>query len=139
MPTLLGTSQNFASARLILRTVNSTQARIAIMRVLLEEAPVNKDKSASFDEIISEFESLTTERNNCAHGLWWTTDSGKVSRSDPSYTNEALSFAVARRIPLKELEYIVARMEALFQKVMNVSVADATRTKERLQPSSEVG
>lgn len=71
-------------ARQIFRSVNSTQARIAIIRSLLEESPLNRNKGPEFDEVINEFESLTIERNNYVHGQWFTNqDTGAVSRADP--------------------------------------------------------
>jgi hypothetical protein len=85
-------------ARQIFRSVNSTQARIAILRSLLEESHRNKDKGPEYDDIINEFESLTAERNNYVHGLWFTnaaTDA--VSRSDPSITHEIGPFMTAKR------------------------------------------
>lgn len=136
MSTLLDSPQNYTHARLIFRSVNSTQARIAIMRALLEEAPANKDRSVAYDEIITEFESLTTERNNCAHGLWWTTDSGKVSRSDPSHTNETISFALAHRVTVAQLKNIWNRMIKLRSKITNEFVAAQAQQKARPQPSS---
>lgn len=117
-------SDDMASpARQIFRSVNSTQARIAILRSLLEESHRNKDKGPEFDDIIDEFESLTTERNNYVHGLWFTnaaTDA--VSRSDPSITHEIWPFMTAKPISIRQAEHVLHRMGLLRRKLIDTAL-----------------
>lgn len=123
-------------ARQIFRSVNSTQARIAIMRSLLEESPGNQTKGPEFDAIISEFESLTNQRNNYVHGLWYTdTKTGVVYRADPSVTHADGPFQTARKIRIEDAQDVANRMQALFGAVVRVRADVLARREEPPQPS----
>jgi hypothetical protein len=119
-------------ARQIFRSVYGTQARIAIMRSLLEEAHINKSKGPEYDEIIDEFESLTKERNNYVHGLWWTNeDTGAVLRSDPNITSDVGTFLDAKPVAIKQGEHVLTRMDILFGRIIRM-MGKRVEEKERL-------
>jgi hypothetical protein len=131
MSELMGETES-PPARQIFRSVNSTRARIAIIRSLLEESPHNKDKGAEFDAIIDEFASLTSERNNYVHGLWYTNEATlKVSRADPSITHEIGPFFTAKAVALEQAENVAKRMDKLFSEITKVWVAAANLRAER--------
>src|SRR4051794_1564707 len=50
-------------SRQIFRAVVSQDARIKVMRALLQESPKNQNKGAVFDAMINEFEELNRARN----------------------------------------------------------------------------
>jgi hypothetical protein len=70
-------------ARQIFRAVNGNAARIRVLKTLLEKAPINKEKTAIYDEIISEFGAINSIRNKFAHGL----DSMISARDLGAYAN----------------------------------------------------
>lgn len=119
---LLGDSGDHA-ARQVFRSVNSTQARIKIMRTLLEESKLNEHRGAVFDEIIDEFAALTTERNNYAHGLWWTDGGGIISRSDPSDSPYS-GPSYAKPISLKQAKQVLKRINDLGRKATTEAVRE---------------
>jgi hypothetical protein len=133
MGTLLA-DEHVSPARQIFRSVNSTQARIAIMRSLLEESMHNRDKGVEFDEIIDEFESLTKERNNYVHGLWWTDDAnGAVSRADPAIIVETMPFLKAKPVSIKQAQHVLNRMNQLSGRIVTVWGTDLRqRVRRRL-------
>jgi hypothetical protein len=115
-------------ARQIFRSVRSAEARIAILRSLLEESPRNQHRGAEFDEIIDEFASLTTERNNYVHGLWWTNEKTKaVRRADPNVTHEIGPTLTAKPVSLKQAIHVADRMGLLFGKIVTLYQAELTQ------------
>lgn len=67
---LIDTTQWTAS--LILRSILSAQARINLMKGLLERGRQNTEKSLAFDEIIAEFSEINKTRNIYVHARWLT-------------------------------------------------------------------
>jgi hypothetical protein len=122
-------SDSFGQAsRQIFRSVNSTQARIDIMQSLLESSPANENKGPQFDEIINEFKSLTKERNNCAHGLWFSHEDGQhVRRADPADPSFPSPFMLAQPVSLPQVEHVVKRIADL---TYRVSLGHAMRWPE---------
>jgi hypothetical protein len=49
-----------APARQVFRSLNSERVRLTVMRSLLHDAHINKDKGAIYDEVLDEFASLNT-------------------------------------------------------------------------------
>lgn len=68
---LLGSSDRTV-ASYIMRSIRSPAARIEVMKELLEKAPINQQLDDDYDDIIREFRSISVERNEYAHGRWWT-------------------------------------------------------------------
>lgn len=74
-------------ANYILHSLNSPSARVTVMRKLLQDAPINEDKSAAYDKILNDFEGISAQRNRYVHGRWWTSATGEVlldNTLDPS-------------------------------------------------------
>jgi hypothetical protein len=131
---LLISDVGLAPARQIFRSVNSTHARIEIMRSLLQEAATNMGKGPLYDEIIKEFESLTDERNNYVHGLWWTNDKGRVLRANPSETRDTILILDAHPVTLKQAKHVVSRMAALHH-LINLAVSQNMERHLSLPPT----
>jgi len=136
MSDLMGTDLHLAPARQVFRSVVSSEARIAIMRSLLEEAEVNRDKDASYDEILDEFASLNKIRNAYAHGLWSTSVDEKQSvwLEETSTDPFAVFFAKKRRVSLKELIGALERMSVLIEKIYRSTGPQASRPRRVEQP-----
>ncbi|MDN3572097.1 hypothetical protein [Methylobacterium longum] len=105
---LLGGS---APARQIFFSIVNQQARVKVMRSLLEQSSINEDKSMWYDRILDEFSGISGSRNDYAHGLWWTLDGKRAFIS----TDESKSTAMFqwREVTLNEIQNVFARMVSL--------------------------
>jgi hypothetical protein len=65
----VGLGTDYGDANVVFRSASIAHGRIMIMQRLLDESPPNKVRAPHTDARISEFDTLTTERNNCAHGF----------------------------------------------------------------------
>lgn len=102
-------------ARLIFRSVVNQQARIKIMRSLLELSMHNREKPIDYDEIIDEFDKLNDQRNKLLHGLWWTRHDGRLYYEEASLDNH--SFLTSREVETKEIDDVTKRMDALIMRI----------------------
>ena len=77
-----------APARQVFRSLNSEEARVKVMRALLETTRHNETKGREFDEVIDLFVEIKNKRNAYAHGLWWTHEGGRVflEEHSPDFT-----------------------------------------------------
>ena len=102
--------------RQIFRAIVSQDARIKVLRAMLEQALINKEREEIYDEIIDEFEALNRNRNKLVHGLWSTHDeTGRVFLANPGLDD--FHFIAPRQVNLDELERVIRRMEALLVKI----------------------
>jgi hypothetical protein len=116
---LMGITDLDPPARQIFRSSTSTQQRAKLMRTLLETSRRNKDRGASFDDVISEFEKISTARNEYVHGRWWTQrESGKVYLQ-PEMKDD-FSFLNIREVTDNELPNLKVRIAALAKKVTDL-------------------
>jgi hypothetical protein len=109
---LVGATPNPMPYRHILREIFSAQARIKLMRSLLEKHPLNMAKGDEYDKIIDEFESLNKLRNAYIHGLWSTHESGKIYLSS-SEGDQAWFFDNEKEVRLKDIDNMLERMHEL--------------------------
>jgi hypothetical protein len=125
---LLGHNPSVASpARQIYRSITAPNARIKVLRAVLEKSEINRTKTAEYDEIISEFDSLNSKRNTYVHGLWETHESGKAFLSAPG--SDDFYFYKRREVPIQELQNVVIRIRNLARRINRLrwpEVADAT-------------
>ncbi len=105
-------------SRQIFRSIVSAQARIKVMRSLLQRAELNDKKDAIYDEVINEFAALNDQRNKFLHGLWYTHESGKVYFVEESIDD--LSVFHAREVTAQEIQALIDRMTALEDRVETV-------------------
>ena len=110
MAVLIG--DNSTPSRQIFHSLRSEEARITIMRALLEQAPRNKDKGQEYDDIIDLFASVKNKRNTYAHGLWHTHESGRVFLQEA--TLDDLGFLDKREVQKGELEATLRDMGRLW-------------------------
>jgi hypothetical protein len=104
------------SARIVFRTVISQDARLKIMKAMLEKAPHHADKTIKFDELIAEFKSLNGARNEYAHAIWWTEDQGKVYLS--SDLDTYFGYGTPRLVPRNETTNILSRTKKLLHDLL---------------------
>jgi hypothetical protein len=118
---LVGAVPNQMPYRHILREIISAQARIKLMRSLLENHPLNMAKGADYDKIIDEFESLNKIRNAYIHGLWSTHESGKVYLSSPE-GDQIWFFDNEKEVRLKDMDNMLERMRELKNSIRSVAM-----------------
>ena len=106
---------NLDAGRVIFWAIVNQQARLAVMRDLLENTDRNRERTELFDEILDEFSDLNSIRNTYLHSKWVTFEDGRV------YLAEAVASPFAqrrgRRVTTKELDAFTRRMEALISRV----------------------
>jgi hypothetical protein len=112
-------SDQKAPARQIFRSLNSEQARIQVMRALLETAPHNKDKHRAYDDVIDGFDAIRKKRNAYVHGLWCTHDESGRSFIAEASVDETF-FTEQREVSIKELEAVIQEMGDLFVKINRI-------------------
>ena len=105
-------------ARQVFRSLSSEDARIKILKSLLQDAPQNKDKGPEYDEIIALFATVKKRRNAYAHGLWYTHESNRVWLAEAS--PDELSFFEKREVKKKELETVIHQMNDLWDKLNKI-------------------
>jgi hypothetical protein len=106
----------------LFRAVNVNATRIKVLKALLHEAPINKDRTLEYDEIIDEFEAISKIRNSYVHGLWYTHDSGTVYIAVASVDD--FSFFEKREIGVEEIKGNIERLAELWQRIMKLTVYD---------------
>jgi hypothetical protein len=126
-----------APARQVFRSLNSEDARVRVMRSLLEQASINKDKGKEFDEIIDIFVEIKKKRNAYAHGLWSTHDSGRVFLQETS-TDPINSFMSEREVKTGELNAALNRVRELFKKSMPILYPEYFGPDGKFRPSRQM-
>lgn len=104
-------------AHQIFRSIVNAKARIDVMRNLLEMAEINKNREIYFDEVIDEFKSLNDKRNEYMHNIWMSYNNGDayLCKASPSVLGYLMDST--RKVPLKELKDVNARMITLIRKI----------------------
>lgn len=100
----------------VLRSIVSNDARIKLMRSLLQTTPQNMHRSPEFDAIIDEFERLSRRRNSLVHGIWRTDPVSQevtVAKSTPKGYAYEKDVAVA----VADLENTLSDMRMLFDRI----------------------
>ena len=114
---LLGHPAPSSPARQIYRSIIAPNARIKMLKAVLEKSAINRDKTAEYDAVINEFKLLNSKRNTYVHGLWDTHDeSGKAFLCEPS--SDAFYFLHPRHVPIEELQNTVIRIENLARRII---------------------
>ena len=101
---LLGSSDRVA-ASYVMRAIKSPNARVEVMRELLECAPINEKLGPEYDRLIREFRTISAQRNTYAHGRWWSDIKGEATLLDETEDLGAplRSIRVVRASQLKSL------------------------------------
>jgi hypothetical protein len=107
---LVGGQDELAS-RLIFKTLINPQARIKVLKRLLERSPLNKDKGAAYDEVIKQFSDLNDARNSYLHGLWQTFEDKRTFLAELSLDEDY--FMHQREVTHDEIEAVFNRMLSL--------------------------
>ncbi|MCJ2073971.1 hypothetical protein MKK75_35155 [Methylobacterium sp. J-030] len=109
-----------APVRQIFYSITNQQARIDVMRSLLEEAQVNQSRGATWDFIIDDFASVSKSRSDYADGIWWTHETGRIFLEPPNPSSSKISNK--REINLTELNDVIDRMNDLAGRLHNVII-----------------
>lgn len=109
----------------VFRSIINQQARIAVMRDLLDNVFINEGRSPIWRETLDEFSDLNAIRNTYLHSMWVTHEDGRTFLSDPGASHR--DPRQSRRVTYKELNAVSARMEALVRRVHIVIAAEIRR------------
>jgi hypothetical protein len=132
MSLLLG--DRTAPGQQIFRSLVSEEARLKVMRSLLEHARLNRDKTQEFDDIIDLFSEVRTRRNAYAHGLWSTGEDNRAWIQEPS-PDWLAEFLSEREVKISELEAVLKRMNELWKKCLAVTYPHAFGADKTHSPS----
>jgi hypothetical protein len=105
-----------APARQVFRSLKSEQARILVLRSMLEEGPLNKEKGLEFDEVISLFDEVRDKRNAYVHGLWDTHTESRRAFLQEASTDKISAFLSEREVKDGEMKAALKRMDELYAK-----------------------
>lgn len=141
MASLLSADKSTAPARQIFRSVVSAEARIKILKNLLEKGRHNISKSTFYDEVIDEFCSLNRARNQYAHGLWITKldKNLKVFLFESSSDDDFMFSSTPRHVSIKELEQTRQNIITLTRRIHLETDEEhlrSTSPQKHLAPSS---
>jgi hypothetical protein len=132
MALLLGHSA--APARQIFRSLNSEDARVKVMRALLETYPGNLDKGQEYDDLIDLFVEIKNRRNAYSHGLWQTHSSGRTFLAEPT-ADEYPSFLAQREIKKGELIHGLDRIAEFVGKSHAIRYPEIVGKDGKIRPS----
>ncbi|MDQ6701726.1 MAG: hypothetical protein M3Z96_00735 [Pseudomonadota bacterium] len=118
---LLGGERN-APAREIFNSLVSERVRYDLMKLLLEQTPINRNREPVYDEVLTEFWSLRGIRNDYVHGLWATHECGKVFLSLKS-TDDSF-YLRQRHVSLNQMTHEAKRMRELTQKILVIEIQE---------------
>ena len=89
-------------ARPIFRGLAGDEARVNVLRALLERGEANTKKGPAFDAAIAGYAGARRRWRAYIQGLWYTHENGRTFLAAPS--GDAASFLVAREVKMAELE-----------------------------------
>jgi len=108
-------------ARQSFRAVRFAEGKIKLMRSVLHNSQVHAEKPSIFDEVIDGYETANGKRNDYAHSLWYTHESGRVFKTRA--TTDALRFDEYNRqeVTVKQLERDLKYLEDLLEKIQHAT------------------
>jgi hypothetical protein len=134
------------TAGYVLRAIIAPRTRQSLMMDLLQKSPENFELPVQFDEIIRQYGSLASRRNDLVHGKWYTLvhEDGPVLMDRRvflcTYNEHGSSWLDSREVHEKELDDIFDEINALFDRIENEvkPILDERRAKaEALRPDHE--
>lgn len=102
------------TARQVFYSLTSENVRAKVMLSLLQKASINAKKGQEYDDFIALFLEIVSFRNDYAHGLWWTHESGDVYwslNSDDDFVN-----LHRRKFGIEEAQRASALIETFYTK-----------------------
>jgi hypothetical protein len=104
-----------------LRSIRNPKAKQDLLVHLLENAPVNMELSADFDEILRGYQSVSTKRNKLVHAKWFTSD----APGSPVFVSEAskdgMDFLNAKAIDTERLNSLAEEICRLKVWIVQIS------------------
>ena len=129
---LMGAEDDEA-AGYILRSVIAPRARFDILKNLLEKAPRNRERDATYDELLAEYKAISGKRNAYVHGHWFSClEDGSTWISEQD--EHGFAFLESRPIGVEELIDLHERIGALLSSIVRVPMAEIARKKAPRRP-----
>ena len=123
-------------ARSIFRGMAGDEARVKVLRALLERAETNTRKGPQFDAAIAGYAAARRRWRAYVHGLWYTHENGRTFLAAP--TGDAASFLVAREVKTAELEAELDRLGELTGTLLAI-VQPAVKMRKPAPPKKRSG
>lgn len=123
-------------ARSIFRGIAGDEARVKVLRALLERAETNTRRGPKFDAAIAGYAAARRRWRAYVHGLWYTHANGRTFLAAP--TGDAASFLVAREVKTAELEAELDRLEELTGTLLAI-VQPAVKMRRPAPPKKRSG
>jgi len=105
-------------ARPIFRGLAGDEARVNVLRALLERGEANTKKGPAFDAAIAGYAGARRRWRAYIQGLWYTHENGRTFLAAPS--GDAASFLVAREVKTAELEAELDRVSELTEVLLAI-------------------
>ena len=105
-------------ARPIFRGIAGDEARVNVLRALLERGETNTKKGPAFDAAIAGYAGARRRWRAYIQGLWYTHENGRTFLAAP--TGTAASFLVAREVKTAELEAELDRLNELTETLLAI-------------------
>jgi hypothetical protein len=135
MSLLMG--DKLAPGRQIFRSLHSEDARVEVMRAMLEHSRINRDKGQEFDDIIDLFAEVKRARNAYAHGLWRTHVKTGRAFLQEAMPDETATYFSEREVKESELKAVSKRMRELWNKTLAVTYPEVFGPNAKRQSSPQ--
>jgi hypothetical protein len=112
---LMGTTDTIA-AGYVYRAIRNPAIRSSLMWHLLETAPHNKNMPEWFDDVLAEYGSVRSRRNEYVHGLWSHKEEDDTTFL-ARFPEHGWFFDASKREPLSKLQDLERDISALSRKV----------------------
>ena len=110
------------------------EARVGVLRALLERTETNTRKGPGFDAAIDQYAAARRRWWIYVHGLWYTHENGRTFLAAP--TGDAASFLVAREVKTAELEAELDRVSELTEALLGIVQPAVKMRKPARRPDS---
>lgn len=109
----------------VFHALTSNAARVTVFRALLINTFANRDRPKSFDDVITEFNRLSLERNRFLHSYWYTDRQTNQTCISQSRRWAVMAVADGEPIEAKDLQVFMSDCEALRLKVHELTTTSA--------------
>jgi hypothetical protein len=116
---LLG-AQSSLPARVVYHTLRNPSIKLDVLRTLLESSPNNSGLGPEFDKLLVDYNTVRSDRNRLAHGLWWTDSAGLVYFAPHALNGEAMSNAT--EVTIKHMNQWLELQRAFKTELLEVHV-----------------
>ena len=101
------------TAGYVFRAIRNPSTKRELLQSLLEKAPINSKVPHDIDEMLDEYKILTGQRNQLAHGKWFTHDTDGNPTFVSRFSEHGWDLIEASEISAEEIDTLANRATAL--------------------------